>query len=158
EKQLKDAGLPTDGPGLLDFFRKRTLSNADQEKLQTLVRQLGDDTFRAREQATRELVKIGRAALPFLRPALTDPDAEVARRARHCVKAIEDPANAILTAAAVRVLAARRPAGTVEVLLAFAPFDDEETTVEEVRVALAALGLREGKAVPALLTALTDRE
>src|SRR5689334_8820573 len=86
---LRSAGLPTDGPGLLDFFRKRTLSDADVARLAETVRRLGHPLFFAREQASADLIAAGRSALPFLREAVTDRDPEVVRRAARCLEAIE---------------------------------------------------------------------
>ncbi len=158
EKQLKESGLPTDGPGLLEFFRKRTLSDADRAALQATVRKLGDDAFEVRERAALDLVRAGRPALLVLRPALMNPDAEIANRAGQCIEKIEEQSALALPAAAARLLAVRKPAGAVEVLLAFAPFAEEEPVEEAVRQTLAGLGLRDGKASPRLVTALTDRE
>src|SRR5207244_579141 len=100
EKLLQEAGLKTDGPALLDFFRKRTLSEADIAKLAEAVRQLGDNSFSVREKATAELVAAGRNALPSLRSGLKDADLEIARRAQECIRAIENGPGALLAAAA----------------------------------------------------------
>ena len=43
EQMLKNARVATDGPALLELFRKQTHMSADREKVRTLVRQLGDD-------------------------------------------------------------------------------------------------------------------
>src|SRR4051794_2820935 len=80
EKLLREAGVKTDGPGLVTFFRTRRLAPGDQERLVRAVRLLGDNAFRVREQATTELLAAGRCALPYLRPALQNADPEVVRR------------------------------------------------------------------------------
>jgi hypothetical protein len=49
-------------------------------EIDSLITQLGDDSFQVREAATRQLEKRS-DAIPALRRALTSPDAEVARRA-----------------------------------------------------------------------------
>src|SRR4051812_19127914 len=69
EKTLADAGVATDAPALLRFFRDRPLSEADRARLADAVRRLGDDDFEAREKASAELVRAGRTALPLLRDA-----------------------------------------------------------------------------------------
>src|SRR4051794_24870798 len=74
---LARAGVQADTPSLLAFFRRRTPSGAEQARLAALVRRLGDEDFDTREQATRDLGDAGRAALPYLRAALADPDREV---------------------------------------------------------------------------------
>src|SRR5262249_4655739 len=67
ERPLREARLPTDGPGLLDFFRKRTLGDKDRARIEQLIAQLGADEFSARERASAELVALGGAAAPLLR-------------------------------------------------------------------------------------------
>src|SRR5262249_17806642 len=70
EKTLKDANVATDGPALLRFFRERSLTDADRARLPDAVRRLGDDDFDVREKAAEELLRAGRKALPFLKPAM----------------------------------------------------------------------------------------
>src|SRR4051812_43862997 len=79
ELVLTQAGLTTDGAGLLEFLRRRTADGADETRLKTLIRQLGDDSFHAREQASRLLVAVGARARQFLRDATHDPDIEIVR-------------------------------------------------------------------------------
>jgi hypothetical protein len=45
-----------------------------------LITQLDDDQFRKREQATRDLQRLGRAVIPELRAALEQPASAEARR------------------------------------------------------------------------------
>ncbi len=158
EKLLRDAHVSPDGPALLDFFRARTLTDAQKAGLGELIEKLGDDAFDVREKASADLVRAGRLAVPLLRPALHARDAEIARRAADCLRAIERGDDLALTAAAARVLAARRPDGAVEVLLAYLPAAPDEATEEAVVAALGATGLRDGKAHAALVAALKDRE
>ena len=99
----------------------------------------------------------GSIALPTLRRAsneLTDPDT-LARVAR-CIKTIESDGNTALPAAAARLLVLRRPAGSVEALLAYLPAVESPAVVEDVAAALAALAFADGKPHPALLAALDD--
>src|SRR5690349_6859528 len=84
EKLLREAGVGTDAPGLLAYFRSQTLSAADQERLRAAVRRLGDNEFEVRERASKDLAAAGRLAYPYVARALRDPDLEVARRARLC--------------------------------------------------------------------------
>src|SRR5216684_3898718 len=72
ERLLKDNKIATDGPGLLEFFRKRAVSAADEDHLKALIRQLGDDDFWKRQQASGQLVSAGKRAKPLLRQALGD--------------------------------------------------------------------------------------
>src|SRR5437016_689948 len=89
EKVLRDAKVEVTGAGLLQFFQERTLTPTDRTKLADAVKRLGDDDFEVREKAEQELIRAGRKALPFLRPAVKDDDLERARRATRCVEEIE---------------------------------------------------------------------
>src|SRR5438128_1438932 len=80
-RTLKDAGLATDTPSLLKFFRSRTPSDADRARLAGLVRDLGNASFRVREKASRELVAAGEPSLSLLRAALPGAELELRRRA-----------------------------------------------------------------------------
>jgi hypothetical protein len=156
EHTLKAAGLATDDAALLEFFRSRTLTDSERDRLHTLIRQLGDDSFKVREKASAELAARGMLAAAFLRPAVNDPDLEVARRAEECLQVIAQGYNGSLSVAAARLLAARKPAGAAEVLLAYLPFADSDVAAEEVQDTLASLTVRDGQPEKALLAALTD--
>ena len=56
-----------------------------------LIRQLGDADFRTREEATRKLRALGKAAVPALRNALRGGDPEVCSRADSLLRQIERP-------------------------------------------------------------------
>src|SRR5262249_18009824 len=88
EKVLQEAGIAPDGPALLDFLRKRSLGASGPERIQALIRQLGDHSFKVRTQASKDLVLLGPAAAPFLREATHVKDLEVARRAEECLRLI----------------------------------------------------------------------
>jgi hypothetical protein len=155
---LKEARVPTEGKGLLAYFRARTLTERDKAKLAGLVRSLGDESFAVREQAGRDLLAAGRAAVPFLRAAVNDPDLEIAKRAKRLLETIEEGKELPVAAAAAHVLADRKPDGALETLLAYVPFAGDETVEDAVRTALVKLGVRGGKAEAALMTALTDKD
>jgi uncharacterized protein (TIGR03067 family) len=53
----------------------------DQAGIQRLIRQLGSDSFKEREAASRDLAAIGESAEQALRRALLDSDLEIRRRA-----------------------------------------------------------------------------
>src|SRR5262245_16951679 len=100
EQLLKDARVASDGPALLEFFRKRTIDVADEAKMRALVRQLGDDDFDVRESASAQLTALGAVAVPLLKQAMKDTDIEVARRAQNCLQQIERGQTSGLLAAA----------------------------------------------------------
>jgi hypothetical protein len=158
ERLLRDAGIGVDGPGLLAFFKDRTLSPEDVKRLSAAVRQLGDEDFAVREKASRDLVRAGRPALAVLRTAADDSDFEVSRRARACIEEIDNPGFAARGVAAARLLAVRKPPGAVETLLAFLPFADEESVEDAVLDTLLVLGMKDGRADAAVAAAATASE
>ncbi len=155
EQTLKTYGIDTTDQALLEFFRKRTLDQ-DRAKVHDYIRDLGDDAYETRERASAKLVALGSAAEPYLRKALASDDIEVVRRAEECLRLIRQGVGASLPAAAARLLARRQVAGAVPVLLAYLPFAPNTLAAEEVRKALTALAVRDGKAEPALVAALAD--
>ena len=58
----------------------------DPKVIEGLIRQLGSDDFREREEATARLKKLGVQALPALEKAAGADDAEISRRAQDLVK------------------------------------------------------------------------
>jgi hypothetical protein len=157
EQLLKEAKVATTGPGLLEFFQRRVPTENDKARITGLIRQLGNSDFQTREKATREVIALGPVALPELQKARKDPDAEVKRRVAQCVEVIEREASPPVTAAAVRLLRARAPAGAIGVLLAFLPHANDEGVEEEITTALLTLGVKDGKVDPLLAVALDDQ-
>jgi HEAT repeat protein len=156
EAFLRKNGIHPDGPSLLEFFRKRALSDADRRRLGSLVRQLGDRSYVRRMKAKKELISIGEPAAAFLEPALKDADLEIVRLAKESLAAIRRGPGQALPAAAARLLAHHRPAGAVEALLRYVPYIDDDWLEGEVLASLARLALSEGKVDPALTAALGD--
>jgi HEAT repeat protein len=157
EALLKSAAVGVDGPGLLEFFRQRTVRAQDEKRAAELVTRLGDEQYAVREKAARDLKALGPAALPALRGAAQASDAEVKRRARDCLGSIEAGLRPELAAAAARLLAARAPAGAAKALLAYLPWAPDADAEEEARLALLALTAKAGKPDPDLTAALEDK-
>src|SRR4029077_1418885 len=59
---------------LLEDLRKRSITDADRARVQTLIEALGDDSFEAREKAGTELKTLGTHAVPLLRLAVRSRD------------------------------------------------------------------------------------
>jgi HEAT repeat protein len=156
EELLREAKVGTDSPGLLAFFRERTPGEEDLLHPERLVRQLASPSFDKREEASRTLIRLERIALPLVRRALSDDDAEVAKRAKACVAEIKRRLILSVPLAAVRLLRERHPDGAVEALLRYLPFARDEETEEELWYAVEALTAGGGKVHPALLAALKD--
>src|SRR5947209_3441129 len=122
EESLQTAGLRSDGPALLEFIKARTPGDRTLEDIDDLVRKLGSESFRVRKRATEELIRIGAQALQPLRTAAESKDPEVARRAKECLESIEQSGKSTVIAAAVRVLAEKKPDGTSQAILDYLPF------------------------------------
>jgi HEAT repeat protein len=145
-------------PELLDYFRKRTLADADKEKFQEMIKLLGSDSYRVRRKAIKDLAGYRGGAAPLLHQAVHNSDPEIARNAEYCLKMINEAPGAGLSATHARILGYRKPAGTVQVLLGFLPFADDDTVAEEVRNSLVALAFQNGKPDRALVAALLDKQ
>jgi hypothetical protein len=155
ERAVNAAGVSGDGPALLAFFRKRTLTPKARKRIDALVQQLGDDSYSRREEATRELIALGAPAEPALKKATRSSDLEVVRRAGNCLKEIEKY-GPDLPRAAARLLAVRNPPGAVAVLLAYLPDAGDEAVEDEVAAALGRLGVKRGRIDPLLEAAGKD--
>ncbi len=154
---LRAAKVGTDGPALLEYLRNQTPGADRLAKVQALVRQLGDDAFEKREEASKGLIAAGVIALPYLRAATKGQDREVVRRARACLRQIGTGPGVEVPAAAVRLVGWKRPAGAARVLLDYLPAADEPVA-REVRAALVAVAQRDGKPDPDLVRALDDKD
>jgi hypothetical protein len=157
EEALKQAGLsPTDGAKLVGYLKQRTVSDTDQGKIQALIKQFTADKFDDRLAAAAEVELFGPAAIGPLKAAERDTDPEVSYRATQVLKKLEKIPHAAVAAAAVRAVVKLKPPGAAPALLGFLPLADSEVLAEEIRGALVALAVRDGKAEPALVAALTD--
>jgi HEAT repeat protein len=67
-------------------------SGTSENEIKRLIDQLGSERFKDREQATRQLSQLGKAALPGLKEATKSPDVEVSRRAQQLIEEIQPPA------------------------------------------------------------------
>ena len=155
EALLTAAGLPVEPAALVKFFAERTPTEAEQRTVAVLIRQLGDDAFDVREQATATLAKQGPGAVTLLRLAAArrDGDVEIVRRCEKIIEQLAPPNRAVFIAAA-RVLARKKPVGAAGALLNYLPFADDVMVIEEVRAALPSLALAGDKPDPALTQAL----
>ena len=157
EQLLKQAKIDTAPEALLAFLRRRTLPDSERPLIAKLIRQLGSEVYREREQASRELLNRGPVVAEMLRAAMEETDLELALRAEKCLQRIlERDVSVDIPAAAVRLVAHKKPKGAAETLLGYLPFADNDQVAEEVRAALAALAVRDGKAHPAFVAGLTD--
>ena len=148
--------LGTEGPGLLDEIKKRTLSDADIGSAEKHIENLGDESFAVREKAEKTLQKLGARIVPLLKRAVTT-DPEIRTRIQKCLAEIEKDKSTPLSPVTFRLIALRRPKDALESLLGYSPFADDETLQEEVQTAVNSLGFPGGKVHPALAKALSDK-
>ncbi len=154
---LDSAGLKASDPtALLEYISTRTLSDSDLTKIQGIIKRLGSDDFEERLKAANEVERYGPAAVGPLRAAFSDPDYEVAYRARECLKRLEKVSHADVAAAAVRALSKAKHPDAARILLAFLPMADTPAVVEEIRTTLTELAVRDGKPDPAVVEGLKD--
>ncbi|MHB1425392.1 MAG: HEAT repeat domain-containing protein [Gemmataceae bacterium] len=146
-----------DAESLLAAVREHTLTSEGRVKIAGLIAKLNSEDFALRENASKNLFALGRISLPQLRDAAQSKDAEMARRARQLIERIEHDPIHHLPAAAVRLLAVRKPPGSVEALLGYLPFAEDEMIADDTQKSLTALAQRDGKPHPALLRALQDK-
>jgi hypothetical protein len=158
EEALRAAKVGTDGPALLELLRRRIPAEQEQTKIKELIIQLGHRAFSVRQKATAELQKLGLKAAGPLAHAARDPDAEVSRRARQCLAQLAEHPDVPVAAAAVRLIALRKPAGASAVLLDYFRWAPSEAVTREVQGALAAVAKQGGKRDPVLVKALKDRD
>jgi outer membrane protein assembly factor BamB len=156
EKLLRQAGIATTADGLVGFIRKQSPTEADRRQIDKLVRQLGSSSFEEREAAQRDLVAWGLPALPALKRAIDDPDAEIIRRARECVEQLENGQGVQLQLAATHLLANLKPPTASGALLDFLPHATDASVQDEVFDALAALGATTAPVDAILRAALQD--
>jgi len=147
----------TEGTASLDEFTKRTLTEADREKAEKLIHQLGDDLFDVRQKAKAELKSMGVVVVRMLKTAANDPEFQVSESARAVLQDIEADKAAPLSPVAARVVALRKPPGAAETLLAYLPFCDDDGLMADVQTALNAVAYADGKPAPALVKALGDK-
>ncbi|QDU19400.1 HEAT repeat domain-containing protein [Urbifossiella limnaea] len=156
---LKAVGLdPADGPGLLGYLKLRTVSQADQGKIDEIIRRFAADKFEDRLAAAAAAEKLGPLAISPLRKAADDKagDPEIAYRAGLVLKKLQTVDHAKVSAAAVRGVAKLKPAGAAAALLGFLPLADSDAVADDIRAALKGLAVQNGKADPALVAALAD--
>jgi hypothetical protein len=102
---------PAEALAALLFLAFPLLTSADTgDEIRRLVRQLGDDRFQAREEASQRLVAIGKPALAPLQQATESADPEVRKRAQDAIDAILVSVNYLIEALRDSDVAIRRRA------------------------------------------------
>jgi WD40 repeat protein len=122
----------------------------DRERLARLIAALDGNDFEAREQATRELARVGGAAEPALRAVLKGkPSAETRRRIGRLLESLQKQelsGERLREVRAVQVLELTGTAAARRVLAALAKGEPEARLTQEARGALQRLGARPAQA------------
>jgi HEAT repeat protein len=146
----------TDGTHLLEEFRKRTLTDDQRAEVLALLAKLADASEEEREKATADFITWGPRIAPLLRQVANQGPPHVGAFAARCLESLGKEQPSLPTASA-RLLALRRPPGTLEALLAYLPYADSDAMAAQVLDLLPRLGCPEGKAEPVLIAALADK-
>jgi HEAT repeat protein len=147
----------SEGPNLLDEFRKRGVTGADWEKAQQAIKNLADDSFEIREKATTDLMAMHSAIVPLLRQAANGGDPEVAQRVQKVLEKFEKDKYTPVSGITARLVAYRKPPGAAAALLNFLPFAEDAPTAADVQAALIDVAVRDGKPEKAVVQALEDK-
>jgi len=128
---LADAGLKKltvdlTGVKSLDEFRNRTLNEEEHRRAREWIGKLNDVSPEVRAKAAENLIGMGPRVASLLRQTIERREANTSDRgtarliqsARQCLETIEGDSAIPMPESAPRLLALRRPAGTVEAILA----------------------------------------
>jgi HEAT repeat protein len=154
---VRAAHISTDGPSLIRYLRKLTPKENRLDQVSSLIRQLGHESFGAREAATNQLIAIGPMAAPSLRQASFSADPEVRRRAQVCLQHLARAPDASMYAAIATPLAAFRPQpGGMETLITFLCVRDGQEKSGNPVVIASAVRLLAARQPPGAAQALLD--
>lgn len=128
--------------------RVATVDPAEISRAKRLVAELDDDAFTVRENAVRELAKLGQAARPALAAALAgQPSAELRRRATGLLEKLGAGApNEIRVLRALEVLEHAGTPAARQILRQMAEVDQGTAVAREARASLGRLEKQNGKA------------
>jgi HEAT repeat protein len=151
-----------DGKQLLEEFRSRTLTDEERSRVLQLIEKSNEASPDVRTKAVEDLIGMGPRTASFLRQILerrdTGPNSDRQKElSRQCLASIEGASSKPLPEAATRLLALRRPRGTIETLVAYIPCAESETISAQIIDVLANIGCSGGKGDPALVRALEDK-
>lgn len=157
-QELQAAGVGTDAPALLAYFKQRLATTADDASISALIAKLGDEDFAVRQKATEDIEKLGVTAVRMLMQSRDDPDPEVARRVRLCLERVEKITSPGFVGAAARTLARSGDPQACAVLLDFLKVADDSSAIDAVQSALAELAAEDDPARRLLESALSSKE
>ncbi len=146
-----------DADKIIEDIKARTPSDDERDKIVSLIAKLDDSDAEVREKASNDLIALGTKAASLLRRASTSGQARISAFAGKCLESIEKDSPNPLPGAAPRIVALRRPEGTVAALLGYLPFAESDEATNQIIDILATIGVSAGKGNEALVKALEDR-
>ncbi len=136
---------------LVGLFRSVTHSEADYLRWRAVLARLDAAEADVREKAVAELVAIGPAVLPLVRRVAAEGSPRERALAGQAVTALEQqPGVVTLPECAPRLLALRRPAATVQVLLDVLPWLENPLLEQQVRDVLPLVARIDDRPAPIL--------
>lgn len=153
QRTLKAAGFGE--AGHIACLQQRARGRNSLEEAIALTSQLSDEDRNKRDSAAADLIRLGKSALPAVRLALRDRDADVVRRARQILDVLEKLDEPALLRAAIRQAVYSRTKRSVPALLALILHATPEELIH-IRAALFALQESDGQLEPTLVRALDD--
>ena len=156
EQILQAARVGTRPADVLSFLRKQVLDSGSKQRAAEWIGQLSHDSFRVRETAVAQLIRLGPGVLPLLEQAKASSDLETRRRAERCVQAIRSAHGPEVVAAALRQLSLHRPSGATKVLLDYAAICTDRETAEQLCETLLSIGIPDASANTSLEHALAS--
>jgi hypothetical protein len=150
-QQLAKYDIAPTAESLTGYLHSLSPSPAQQQVIQRLIGQLGDESYLTRESATRSLLRQATRVDELLAAAIAGDDPEIRWRAQLVAEHTSRESQALLFAV-LTTIERQKITGLAEPLLAITPFAAVEPLRSALRRAVAAT-LREGD-VPRLVEAL----
>jgi hypothetical protein len=146
EKVLAKRNIGTDPTSLAKYLQELHPTQQQRERVESLIRQLGDSSFSAREAAMAKLLDMPKLPTEALLVATARNDAEIRWRARRLLDVGKPEAVKVLHAV-LQVIAAKKTPGLTAELLAAIPLCDQHYLESAARRAIEAAARRQDAAI-----------
>ena len=149
---LRNAGVSPDTQGALQFLRELHLGPEERNLVSQLIRQLGDDEYARREEASLRLRRFSQLPADLMNAAMSGRDAEIRWRAKSILDTSEGRIASLLSAS-YRVLAKEAaqktpPEGAAEAIVRSLEYCRTPSLLESAREALLATSQKTDLAYP----------
>ena len=143
EEALIARKITPDLPGITAYLRTVQELYGRPQAIQDLIRQLGDKSWQAREDATARLVEMPILPEELLQEATKSPDAEISARAELVLRTAKGRGTGDVLIAAFRVLRTKRLQGAAGDILKVLPYCQSRWMLSAATDALAATSRQE---------------